>query len=78
MAYRPRNTPVFSLSAASRSMSLACLVFSRYEKNSIRTLGSASDASSLAKSESAATTINVAPYSVSGRVVKTVIGSFLP
>ena len=35
----------------------------------MRTSGEASEASSAAKSESAATTMNVAPYKVSGRVV---------
>ena len=44
----------------------------------MRTAGSASAANSLARSESAATTINVAPYKVSGRVVNTVTGCLRP
>ena len=44
----------------------------------MRTAGSASAANSLARSESAATTIKVAPYKVSGRVVKTVTGCLRP
>ena len=66
-AYRCRNTPDLAREESSRSISETCLTFSRYSANSAS--AGVPAASSAARSESAATTKNVAPYSVSGRVV---------
>ena len=65
-ACTPRNTPVFGRSVDCRSMSVSFRTCARYASNSARW---ASVHSSAASGESAATTKNVAPYSVSGRVV---------
>ena len=75
IAYRPLKTPVFGRSVACRSISEADLVFSRYASNSARC---SSVTSSAAREASGATTKKVAPYRVSGRVVKTRTGSSRP
>ena len=67
MAKRCKSTPDLGRSVARRSISEAALIFSKYDLNSASTGVPA--ASSAASAESAATTINVAPYKVSGRVV---------
>ena len=66
VAWTPRKTPVFGRSVDSRSMSLALRTSSRYASYAGRC---SSVTSSEASAASAATTMNVAPNSVSGRVV---------
>ena len=72
IASAPRATPVFSRSVDSRSISVALRACSTYLSTSRRREGGVSEATSGC---SGASTRNVAPKSVSGRVVKTVIGS---
>ncbi|CAB4655234.1 unannotated protein [freshwater metagenome] len=67
MAKRFKNTPLFGRSVAKRSISESALTESRYFLNSAST--SLPLANSAASALSAATTINVAPNNVSGRVV---------
>ena len=75
VAYTPKKTPVFGRSVACRSISVAFFACSRYASNSARcSSATICDASSA----SGATTKKVAPYKVSGRVVKTVTGSSTP
>ena len=69
----PRKTPVFGRSVASRSISVALRTSSRYAVERRALL--VGDAARRPACASAATTKNVAPNSVSGRVVKTVTGS---
>src|SRR6059036_2890960 len=65
-ACRPRKTPVLGRSADCRSMSVSLRTLVRYSASASRCSGAQI---SSASGESAATTKNVAPYSVSGRVV---------
>jgi hypothetical protein len=71
----PRKTPVLGRSAACRSMSVSLRTWVRYASSASRCCGAQTSAAS---GESAAMTKNVAPYSVSGRVVNTVTGSSRP
>jgi hypothetical protein len=75
IACLPRKTPVFGRSADWRSMSVSLRTPVRYASSASRCSGVHTSAAS---GESAAMTKNVAPYSVSGRVVNTVTGSSRP
>ena len=75
IAYLPRKTPVFGRSADCRSMSVSFRTWVRYASSASRCSGVHTSAAS---GESAAMTKNVAPNSVSGRVVNTVTGSSRP
>ena len=68
MASAPRATPVFSRSVDRRSISVLVAAAATYASTSARRSGAVSAATSGC---SGARTMNVAPNSVSGRVVKT-------
>src|SRR4051795_5059188 len=68
IASAPIGTPVFSRSAERRSISVRASAWATYASTSARRSGAVRLATS---GSSGARTMNVAPYSVSGRVVKT-------